>query len=341
MLDYWKEIQPALYDDNVVRNTTTGIGDLKTILLGYGYNNSEHLKDLAELLRDPGTNKFLPSPGRINARLKDYFLIMGVAISNISGRLAPRSKLKNDRKHEYTAHWVVVENIEVTGRHYNVDPYFHTAGSGGWVTLYNPFPNTWEGYSYKEFVRAVDDTGLQGWVGLWVKRNIVPVFERHEESPRPQSGSAGGRSAGTPASTNSRRRNNNPLSEELQKRLQDDLKISAISSEVTDLIYKHTGADAAAAVALTRTLRDTRLLVFDNQGGLRMKKPGLGFKTGDNSTGQNAGNVSQAQAEDPSPGSELTQKIANTILPLITSRILQDLEGRKMSGSRNNRFELK
>jgi len=82
-------------------------------------------------------------------------------------------------------------------------------------------------------------------------------------------------------------------------------------------------------------------LVFDNQGGVRIKKPGLGSKTGDNSTGQNAGNISQAQAEDPSPGSELTQKVASTILPLITSRVLQDLEGQKMSGSRNNRFEMK
>jgi len=175
VLDYWNETQPKLHAYHVGQNKGTGTWQLKTILRAYGYNNPDDFMDFDDALRDGVAGQYLPSAGRMSRMLNTHFFIAGVAIDKTSGRLVGRSKLIRDHEH-YTAHWVVVEKIEPVGKHYMA---YHSGGSGGWVTLYNPFMNTEEGYSYREFTNALDETGA-GWDGLWVKRKINPKFEKQQ-----------------------------------------------------------------------------------------------------------------------------------------------------------------
>jgi hypothetical protein len=55
-----------------------------------------------------------------------------------------------------TGHWVVLESITPSGR---------ASGNGGWVVIYNPFPNKRQEYSYDEFIAS-----FHTFDGLWVKR---------------------------------------------------------------------------------------------------------------------------------------------------------------------------
>jgi len=165
VLDYWKETQPKLYEYHVGqkegKGENTNTRELKSILNAYGYhndqkNNRADFRDFNEGLKSAG---LLPSsPGRIQKMLDDYFLIAGVGIDDVTGRLIRRDKVR---------HWVVVEKIDPRGN--------LVGGNGGWVELYNPFQNRWEEYSYKEFIYSMDNKeGV--WSGLWVKRDITPKF---------------------------------------------------------------------------------------------------------------------------------------------------------------------
>lgn len=163
VLDHWRDAQLELYKHHVVDNQPTGPRELVSILTAYGYNNPGDYVGFQSGLTDPVTKKYLPSPGRMRKMLKTHFLIAGVGINNITGQLKSPGG---------TRHWVVVEKITPVGKHYLTR---HFGGSGGWVELYNPFTNVLEEYSYLEFTNSMSETGL--WDGLWVKRDIDPVFK--------------------------------------------------------------------------------------------------------------------------------------------------------------------
>lgn len=162
VLDHWREVQPLLYKKHVIDNETTSSEPLKSILRAYGYTNPGDFTDFTAGLTDPVTRKYLPSPGRMAKMLETHFLIAGVGI-NKAGIVKNRGEIR---------HWVVVEKMRPVGRHYLTK---HFGGNGGWVELYNPFMNVMEEYSYLEFANSMSETGL--WSsGLWVKRNVDPVF---------------------------------------------------------------------------------------------------------------------------------------------------------------------
>jgi hypothetical protein len=157
VLEHWKEVQPNLYADTVGNNKGTGIFDLITILKAFGYTTDGDFTEFAARLTDPFLKKYMLSPGRMAKMLETHYLIAGVNIDGITGKLKGGQDVR---------HWVVVDKITPVGR--------NIGGNGGWVELYNPFPNSWEEYSYREFTKSV---GAQGsWIGLWVKRNIIPKF---------------------------------------------------------------------------------------------------------------------------------------------------------------------
>jgi hypothetical protein len=151
-LKRWKEVQPILYATVVGANQGTGTAHLETILRAYGYNTEGDFTGFTKGLTDPFLKKCLISPGRIAKMLKTHFLIAGVNIDGNTGRL----KRGND-----VPHWVVVTKLTPMGKNMS------------WLEIYNPFQNRWEEYSYREFTNAIVD-GY--WSGLWVKRNIIPVY---------------------------------------------------------------------------------------------------------------------------------------------------------------------
>ena len=165
VLERWKEVQPVLYADIVGNNKGTGTFALHTILKSYGYNTEGDVREFSAGLIDPYLKKSLFSPGRIAKMLKTHFLIAGVNIDGLTGKLKPGEDVR---------HWVVVVKLILSGK------------NRGWVQLYNPFPNCREEYSYREFTNAAGY-----WSGLWVKREIVPVFvpqvvegSNQEDQPR-------------------------------------------------------------------------------------------------------------------------------------------------------------
>jgi hypothetical protein len=152
VLERWKEVQPVLYATVVGANLGTGTAHLETILKAYGYNTKGDFAGFTSGLSDPFLKKCLISPGRIAKMLKTHFLVAGVNIDGRTGIL----KRGND-----VPHWVVLDKLTPVGKNM------------GWMEIYNPFQNRWEEYSYREFTNAIVD-GY--WSGLWVKRNIVPVY---------------------------------------------------------------------------------------------------------------------------------------------------------------------
>jgi hypothetical protein len=162
VLEYWKGVQPNLYANTLGgdRNEPTGPEDLITILEAYGYDRGR--QDF--LYYRPGSQEsFGYAPGRDAEALTTHFLIAGVNIHGTTGRLRPTG----------VAHWVVVTKITPRGN--------LVGGNGGWVELYNPFPNCWEEYSYREFMTSF--TGSSAGSTLWVKRDVSPVFTWQAPSP--------------------------------------------------------------------------------------------------------------------------------------------------------------
>ena len=168
VLDYWKKTQQKLYEYHVRDNKPTGTRELRNLLRSYGYTNPEDFIDLKTGLTDQSTGEYLPSPGRMAKMLKTHFLIAGVGIEGRFGKLKSGSNA--------IRHWVVIEQITPSGRQY-INKYF--GGNRGWVELYNPFMNVIEEYSYNELSTSMNETGSD-WYGLWVKREVQPVFVPQE-----------------------------------------------------------------------------------------------------------------------------------------------------------------
>lgn len=109
------------------RSITTGISDLIDMINIY---HGEY--DGIGRLRDPYGKYVLLSPARLKNSLQEWRLILGCKISGASGELQSSG----------IPHWVTVVDVEPDG-------------FGGWVELYNPFPNQVERYSWREFIKSV------------------------------------------------------------------------------------------------------------------------------------------------------------------------------------------
>jgi hypothetical protein len=143
-VEKWKEISPAYHKWALFgsHDKPTGLDALDSMLLVYGYP-SPNLR-FKEGLTDPLMG-FKISPGRLKNMLEDNYLIAGVHIDGVSGKLRGQG----------VGHWIVLDKIIPSGI------------NGGWVLIYNPFTNKKQEYSYDEFINSC---GGPSWTGLWVKR---------------------------------------------------------------------------------------------------------------------------------------------------------------------------
>jgi hypothetical protein len=145
----WKETSPVYYNWAIAGNKDepTGIDVLHSMLKVYGYrSNTSNIINFSTGLTDPIVG-LRASPGRFQKMLENYYLIAGVKIDRISGKLRGQG----------IGHWVVLDQIQPNGI------------NGGWVEIYNPFPNKRQEYSYDEFVASCSGPY---WNGLWVKRTL-------------------------------------------------------------------------------------------------------------------------------------------------------------------------
>jgi hypothetical protein len=142
-LSRWEAVSPGYYRWAVQgeNDNPTGTDALESMLKVYGYDFP--LPRFRAGLTDPIIG-FRITPGRIRKMLDDYFLIASVKIDAYTGKLRGQG----------VGHWVVLDKIQ---------PY---GVNGGWVELYNPFPNRRQEYSYDEFI----DSAGPSWGGIWVKR---------------------------------------------------------------------------------------------------------------------------------------------------------------------------
>lgn len=100
-------------------------------------------------MKDPVTGALIVSAGRMKKMLETHYLVAGVRIrqsDKLTGRLSGQG----------IGHWVVVDKIFPNGKN---------SGNGGWVEIYNPYPNRRQEYAYDEFMQS-----FAGTMGLWVKR---------------------------------------------------------------------------------------------------------------------------------------------------------------------------
>ena len=89
LLNDWKEKTLAHYNNILAgsKDLTTGPGDLELILKLYGYSRKEgHVMDFKIGLTDPVAG-YLPSIGRMKNVPENYFLIAGVHIDSVTGKL--------------------------------------------------------------------------------------------------------------------------------------------------------------------------------------------------------------------------------------------------------------
>jgi hypothetical protein len=151
LLVKWKQNLPDAYQATIGGTTDKGTwpGALEAILKLYG-KLPEDILPFKAGLTDPLIG-YQPSPGRFAKMLQTHQLIAGVNIDSETGRLRGSG----------VGHWVVLDKITPVGRN---------SGNGGWVELYNPFPNRREEYSYDEFTASCG--GVDNWDGRWVRRNI-------------------------------------------------------------------------------------------------------------------------------------------------------------------------
>ncbi|MFN8413051.1 MAG: hypothetical protein U0Z26_11740 [Anaerolineales bacterium] len=128
----------------------TGIDSIASMFLVSPYNAQPgDISSFQSHMQDPLTNRLLVSPGRMKKMLETHYLLAGVRIKQgdkFTGRLSGQG----------IGHWVVVDKVTPNGR---------LSGNGGWVEIYNPFPNKRQEYSYEEFINS-----FAGFSGLWIKR---------------------------------------------------------------------------------------------------------------------------------------------------------------------------
>ena len=148
----WKLAAKRFYEISIAGRTDngTGIDSLESMFKAFPYNSEPgdvFRFDFA--MKDPITGFVVVSPGRMQKVLETHYLVAGVRIKQsdkLTGRLSGQG----------LGHWIVVDKIFPNGRH---------SGNGGWVEIYNPYPNRRQEYSYDEFIQA-----FNGYLGLLVKR---------------------------------------------------------------------------------------------------------------------------------------------------------------------------
>ncbi len=140
----WKAASPGYYQWAVGADSdkTSSADALDSMLAVYGHPVPGTRFDAG--LRDPVMGVKI-SPGRLKSKLETCCLIAGVQIDPISGRLRGQG----------VNHWIVVDKVTPNGI------------NGGWVEIYNPYPNRREEYSYDEFMHSA---GPATWNGIWVNR---------------------------------------------------------------------------------------------------------------------------------------------------------------------------
>lgn len=143
-LTKWKEMEGTFYKKVVPIDRPTGADQVDNMLKVYGYPDKNMRFD--EGLTDPDTGLKL-SPGRFQKMLETHYLIAAVRIDGVAGNVGGGN----------IGHWVVLYEVEPVG----ID--------GGWVKIYNPFPNKRQEYSFAEFLRSCN---AEGRTGLWVSRSL-------------------------------------------------------------------------------------------------------------------------------------------------------------------------
>jgi hypothetical protein len=141
----WEVVSPYFYKWALsgTSDKPTGIDALESMLAVYGYKFP--MLRFEAGLTDPVAG-FKISPRRLQKMLFTHYLIAAVHIDNITGKLRGQG----------VGHWIVLDKIQ---------PY---GVNGGWIELYNPFPNRRQEYSYDEFINSAGPT----WTGLWARRKI-------------------------------------------------------------------------------------------------------------------------------------------------------------------------
>ena len=148
----WKVKAKRFYELSIARRADygTGVDALESMFRVSPYNAVPGDVFRFEMgMKDPVTSLVIPSAGKMKKMLENYYLVAGVRIKagdRFTGRLSGQG----------LGHWVVVDKVFPSGRH---------SGSGGWVELYNPYPNRRQEYTYDEFMQS-----FLGTLGLWVKR---------------------------------------------------------------------------------------------------------------------------------------------------------------------------
>lgn len=140
MLNLWKTAAPLSYDASVGKDRPTGIPFLQSML------TSVHLES------QPFISPFVTKEGYLFSAKKlaekceaGWAAIVGVKI-NGSGDVTSQG---------LTSHWVVINFAQQTQR------------QNGTVTLYNPFSNGMEQYSFQEVIASMTKFGNA--TGLWIK----------------------------------------------------------------------------------------------------------------------------------------------------------------------------
>ena len=143
-LEKWKVSSPYNYNATVTKDKGTGIPVVRDMLKLY--RNPDDVEDFREGLRDV-IGGILVSPRRIMEKLRTHDCIVGVKIDS-KGRI----------KSGGVGHWVCIEDVEPYGI------------EDGLVTVYNPFPNTYEKIGYEELMASMKN--WSGLTGLWVKKDL-------------------------------------------------------------------------------------------------------------------------------------------------------------------------
>lgn len=130
-------------------NGRTSIQDLMRIHKLFDTNSKYEL--LYDLLRDK-VRSYILSPERLIEIMKNYEVIVGVKISNVSGKL----------KQSGTLHWILLKHIQVTGVNMGI------------VYFYNPFRDRMQTCSWDELYVSM---GVPA--GLCISKNLD--FSEHKE----------------------------------------------------------------------------------------------------------------------------------------------------------------
>lgn len=139
----------------------TGLDSLESMFRVEDYKAEHEVVGFeAGLKKDPILGRTLVSPGKLKKMLETHYLVAGVKIKTVD-----IDKFTARLSGQGTGHWVVVDKITTNGG---------LGGNGGWVEIYNPYPNKRQEYSYDEFMRSFAEDKSRHWfsggLGLWVKR---------------------------------------------------------------------------------------------------------------------------------------------------------------------------